>query len=138
MQTQYFGLFAGSRRIRFHGAAILVASFLTLAMARQCRADPPPNISVGQCLEHGGSTNEPDESPIRSCCLNGVAAKGCYICDSHWANCVWDSGYSRIFGTISNEMTGAIAEYRAQHGIKTESEAIRQLLELGLKAERKR
>jgi len=54
-----------------------------------------PDISVGTCIEHGGSVPQPDGSPIRACCLDGPVAKGCYICDYGWRNCVWDPAYSK-------------------------------------------
>jgi hypothetical protein len=81
-------------------AIIALASLffvLIFAPSSPARADPP--ITVGQCIEHGGSTGDPDGSPIKSCCLDNdvTGIKGCYICDGHWANCVWDAGRGSSF-----------------------------------------
>lgn len=51
-----------------------------------------PPLGVGTCLEHGGATSQPEGSAIRTCCMDGMVQKGCWICDYKWENCTWDPG----------------------------------------------
>ena len=79
-------------------SVVFVAAAALLLAASAARAEPNnnPDISVGTCIEHGGSVPQPEGSPIRACCLDGIVAKGCYICDYKWENCVWDPAYSKL------------------------------------------
>jgi hypothetical protein len=44
----------------------------------------------------GGKVDQPEGSAIRACCLDGLIAKGCFICNSNWEDCVFDGGYRKI------------------------------------------
>ena len=81
--------------------AIIVAVSATLLLAgppaRAADNESPP-ISVGTCIEHGGGVEQPEGSPIRACCLDGIVARGCYICDNNWQNCVWEPAFSSMQG----------------------------------------
>ena len=56
-----------------------------------------PVITVGTCIEHGGTVEQPEGSPIRACCMTSDVGgyNGCYICDYKWENCVWDPSYAQ-------------------------------------------
>jgi hypothetical protein len=77
-------------------AIFIATALLLLAATSPGRTLPPePPISVGTCIEHGGSVDQPEGSAIRACCLDSdiTGIRGCYICDNNWKNCVWDPAY---------------------------------------------
>jgi len=77
--------------------AILLGTYLPAAPAQALDNQQPPDISVGTCIENGGSVEQPAGSPIRACCLDSdiTGVKGCYICDYKWENCTWDPSYKQ-------------------------------------------
>ena len=76
------------------GTFVAIAAVLLTAPA--AKAEPQdPLISLGTCIEQGGAVGQPEGSAIRACCLDGLAARGCYICDNQWRNCVWEPALTR-------------------------------------------
>jgi hypothetical protein len=75
---------------------ILAAAAVLLLVAPAAMAEQDePLISLGTCIEKGGAVGQPEGSAIRACCLDGLAARGCYICDNQWKNCVWEPALTR-------------------------------------------
>lgn len=56
----------------------------------------PGPFNLAQCLDMGGKVDQPEGSAIRACCLDGLIAKGCFICNYRWEDCVFDGGYRKI------------------------------------------
>lgn len=78
--------------------ALAACVFLATPGHGEQRSSPEPDISLGTCIEHGGTVEQPEGSPIRACCLDGIVARGCYICDNAWRNCVWEPAFSNSQG----------------------------------------
>jgi hypothetical protein len=81
----------------FHG--FIAAAALALVSASGFALDnqqPDPELSVGQCIESGGTVEQEPGSAIRACCMDSevTGIRGCYICNYKWEDCVWDPAYS--------------------------------------------
>jgi len=87
---------AWRRLVAALGALVLALPFVLGAFGSARAAAPEPTISVGTCIEHGGSDPQPEGSPIKTCCMDSdvTGIRGCYICDTNWKNCVWDAAYN--------------------------------------------
>jgi hypothetical protein len=79
---------------------LIVAAALGILLGLPVAAldnEQAPDVSVGTCIEKGGTVEQPEGSAIRACCLDSdiTGIRGCYICDYKWENCVWDPAKSK-------------------------------------------
>ena len=88
----------------FH--VIIAAAALALVSASGFALDNQqanPELSVGQCIEGGGTVEQEPGSAIRACCMDSevTGIRGCYICNYKWEDCVWDPAYAgKTPGTV--------------------------------------
>lgn len=74
-------------------AIVITAAIVALASTgarAEIKSHRPDDILV--CI--AAPDTEVDDDPgslIFSCCY----ADGCWICDNHWSNCVWDAAYRK-------------------------------------------
>ena len=72
--------------------AVFAAAILALVTATPSEAAKRQVIEIiDECTSK--STNKGCEGAICYCCVSDSSGKGCYICNEHWSECVWESGH---------------------------------------------
>ncbi|MBX6322309.1 MAG: hypothetical protein IRY94_10805 [Rhodospirillaceae bacterium] len=103
------------------GLVVIAAAAVLAAPAGRAAPKDTPDITVGQCIEHGGTVGQPEGSPIRTCCMDSdiTGIRGCYICDYKWENCIWDPAYrSEVRGQVLQGSDDLSVKPEGQGGTK--------------------